>query len=124
MTLIRQLLVAWILNFFALWVAITVVGSASATGSGALVLAAAVFGLLNIFVKPVLMLIGLPFRIITFGLVTFLINMLMVAITAGLVSGIDVGGFVSVAEVTVVVWIANMLLQMAFGAGRAARHDD
>ena len=83
MTLIRQLLVAWILNFFALWVAITVVGSASATGTGALVLAAAVFGLLNIFVKPVLMLIGLPFRIITFGLVTFLINMLMVAITAG-----------------------------------------
>ena len=124
MRYVRVLLVAWILNFFALWVAITVVGSASATGSGALVLAAAVFGLLNIFVKPVLMLIGLPFRIITFGLVTFLINMLMVAITAGLVSGIDVGGFVSVAEVTVVVWIANMLLQMAFGAGRAARHDD
>ena len=79
------------------------------------------FGLLNIFVKPILMLIGLPFRIITFGLVTFLINMAMVAITAGLVSGITVGGFVSVAEVTVVVWIANMLMAMALGVGRVAR---
>ncbi len=121
MTLIRQLFVAWLINFFALWVAIKVVGSASADGTGALVIAAAVFGLLNIFVKPILMLIGLPFRIITFGLVTFLINMAMVAITAGLVSGITVGGFVSVAEVTVVVWIANMLMAMALGVGRVAR---
>jgi putative membrane protein len=121
MTLIRTLFLAWILNFFALLIAFKVVGSANTTGIGALVLAAAVFSLLNTFVKPVLMLIGLPFRIITFGLVTFLINMAMVAITAGLVDGITVGGFWSVAEITVVVWIANMLLQMALGVGRAAK---
>jgi putative membrane protein len=118
--LIRSLLIAWLLNFVALWLAIKVVGSASASGTGALVLAAAVFGVLNIFLKPILMLIGLPFRIITFGLVTFLIDMAMVALTAWLVSGVNVGGFVSVAKVTVVVWIANMILHLALGAGRKA----
>jgi putative membrane protein len=117
---IRVLLVAWLLNFIVLWVAFAVVGSASASGVGALVAAAAVFGLLNMFLKPVLMLIGLPLRIITFGLVTFLINMAMVAITAGVVDGIQVGGFVSVATVTIVVWAANMVLMLAVGAGRVA----
>ena len=120
MRLIRSLLIAWLLNFVALWLAIKVVGSASASGTGALVLAAAVFGVLNIFLKPILMLIGLPFRIITFGLVTFLIDMAMVALTAWLVSGVNVGGFVSVAKVTVVVWIANMILHLALGTGRKA----
>jgi putative membrane protein len=117
---IRVLLVAWLLNFIVLWVAFAVVGSASASGVGALVVAAAVFGLLNMFLKPVLMLIGLPLRIITLGLVTFLINMAMVAITAGVVDGIQVGGFVSVATVTIVVWVANMVLMLAVGAGRVA----
>jgi putative membrane protein len=117
---IRSLLIAWLINFIALWLAIKVVGSATASGTGTLVLAAAVFGLLNIFLKPILMLIGLPFRIITFGLVTFLIDMGMVALTAWLVSGINVGGFWSVAKVTVVVWLANMVLHVALGAGRKA----
>ena len=120
MRYVRVLLVAWLLNFIVLWIAFAVVGSASASGVGALIAAAAVFGALNMFLKPVLMLIGLPLRIITLGLVTFLINMAMVAITAGVVDGIQVGGFISVAEITIVVWIANMVLMLAFGAGRAA----
>ncbi len=120
MRTIRSLLIAWLINFIALWLAIKVVGSATASGTGTLVLAAAVFGLLNIFLKPILMLIGLPFRIITFGLVTFLIDMGMVALTAWLVSGINLGGFWSVAKVTVVVWLANMVLHLALGAGRKA----
>lgn len=117
---IRVLLVAWLLNFIVLWVAFAMVGSASASGVGALIAAAAVFGLLNMFLKPVLMLIGLPLRIITLGLVTFLINMAMVAITAGVVDGIQVGGFTSVATITIVVWLANMVLMLAVGAGRVA----
>ena len=120
MRYVRVLLVAWLLNFIVLWIAFAVVGSATASGVGALIAAAAVFGALNMFLKPVLMLIGLPLRIITLGFVTFLINMAMVAITAGVIAGIEVGGFISVAEITIVVWIANMVLMLAVGAGRAA----
>jgi putative membrane protein len=118
MRLIRQLLISWILNFIALWVAFKVVGDVSVSGTGELVLAAVVFSLLNIFLKPILMLIGLPFRIITLGLVTFLINMAMVALTAWLLSGVDVGGFINVAEITIVVWIVNMIMQLVVGVGR------
>lgn len=120
MRYVRVLLVAWLLNFIVLWIAFAVVGSATASGVGALIAAAAVFGALNMFLKPVLILIGLPLRISTLGFVTFLINMAMVAITAGVIAGIEVGGFISVAEITIVVWIANMVLMLAVGAGRAA----
>jgi putative membrane protein len=121
MSLARAFLIAWVVNFIALWVAISIVGSASVSGTGTLVIAAAVFSLLNVFLRPVLMLLGLPLRIITFGLVTFLINMLMVLITAWIVSGIHLGGFVGVAAVTIVIWIVNMLLHLVLRASRVAR---
>jgi putative membrane protein len=123
MSLVRAFLISWVVNFVALWVAITVVGSASVSGTGTLVIAAAVFSLLNVFLRPVLMLFGLPLRIITFGLVTFLINMLMVAMTAWIVDGIHLGGFVSIAAVTIVVWIVNMLLYLVLRASRVSRRD-
>lgn len=69
------------------------------------------------------MLLGLPLRIITFGLVTFLINMLMVAITAWIVSGVHLNGFVAVAAVTIVVWIVNMLLYLVLRVSRVNRRD-
>ncbi len=123
MRLVRQLLYSWILNFIALWVAFKIVGDVSVSGTGELVLAAAVFSLLNIFLKPILMLLGLPFRIITLGLVTFLINMAMVALTAWLLSGVDVGGFINVAEITIVVWIVNMVLHLVVGDGSKSSKD-
>ena len=121
MSLARAFIIAWVLNFIALWVAISIVGSASVSGTGTLVIAAAVFSLLNVFLRPVLMLLGLPLRIITFGLVTFLINMLMVALTAWIVSGIHLGGFVGLVAVTIVVWLVNMLLHVMLRASRVAR---
>ena len=123
MSLVRAFLISWAVNFVALWVAITVVGSASVSGTGTLVLAAAVFSLLNVFLRPILMLLGLPLRVITFGLVTFLINMLMVAITSWIVSGIHLNGFISIAAVTIVVWVVNMLLYLVLRVSRVNRRD-
>ena len=103
--------------------AFKIVGDVSVSGTGELVLAAAVFSLLNIFLKPILMLLGLPFRIITLGLVTFLINMAMVrSPPAWLLSGVDVGGFINVAEITIVVWIVNMVLHgLGVGGGSSSK---
>jgi len=42
-----------------------------------LLLAAAIFALLNIFVKPVLKLLSLPFNLLTFGFFSFLVNVIV-----------------------------------------------
>ncbi len=54
---------------------------------------AAVLGLLNIFVKPILIILTLPITIFTFGLFLFVINALIILLAAKFVNGFRVDGF-------------------------------
>jgi putative membrane protein len=56
-------------------------------------LAAFVIGLLNTFVKPILVILTLPVTIITIGLFLFVINALMFWGAANLLDGFNVSGF-------------------------------
>ena len=109
--MIARIIGWWVLNIVALWVAVLVVGSFTATGFGALAAAGLVLGLLNVFLKPILKIIGLPLALITLGLSLFVINVIVIALTALLVPGLDLGGFVSAVEVTLVVWLVSLLAQ-------------
>jgi putative membrane protein len=54
---------------------------------------AIVLGLLNIFVKPILVILTLPITIFTFGLFLFVINALIILLAAKFVNGFRVDGF-------------------------------
>ncbi len=54
---------------------------------------AIVLGLLNIFVKPILIILTLPITIFTFGLFLFAINALIILLAAKFISGFRVDGF-------------------------------
>jgi putative membrane protein len=54
---------------------------------------AVVLGLLNIFVKPLLIILTLPITIFTFGLFLFVINALIILMAAKFVNGFRVDGF-------------------------------
>lgn len=58
----------------------------------ALVLAI-VLGLLNLIVKPILIILTLPITLFTFGLFLFVINALIILLAAKFVSGFRVDGF-------------------------------
>ena len=60
--------------------------------TGALI-AAAVLGVLNTIVRPLLVLLTLPVTLVTLGLFMFVINALMFWAAASLVSGLNVNGF-------------------------------
>jgi putative membrane protein len=55
--------------------------------------AALILGIMNAFVRPVLVILTLPLTIVTFGLFVFVINALMFWLTASLLSGFVVSGF-------------------------------
>ena len=67
--------------------------SASLPSVVTLLLAAAVLGVLNALVKPVLVLLTLPVTVVTLGLFLFIINALLFWAAAALLSGLDVRGF-------------------------------
>ena len=81
MSLFGRLLV----NAAALWAAIRLVPGVSFTGNWWLLFAVAlVFGVLNARVRPILMLLTLPFFLVTLGLFTFVLNALMLWLTGAL----------------------------------------
>ena len=101
---------------FALWVASRLIDSINYSSFGRLALAAAVFSLVNLIIKPLLKLVGCIVIILTLGVALFFINMAMLALTAWIVPGFEVGGFWSVAAATVIIWAVNLVLN--FGVDR------
>jgi putative membrane protein len=109
--LVARLIVAWAVNVAALWVADALFSDVDSTGWGALIIAGLVFGIVNTFVKPLLVLLSLPIVIITLGLFLLFVNMAVLALTDWLVSGFNIEGFWTFVGATIVVWIVNAVLE-------------
>ena len=121
MDLLVRLVVGWAGNLLALWVASRLVDSIDYTSFGQLALAALVLGVVNLVVKPLAKVVGCVLIILTLGIALFFINMAMLALTAWVVPGFEVGGFWSVAAGTAIVWFVNVII--GFGVDRLFRRD-
>ncbi|HEX8268728.1 MAG TPA: phage holin family protein [Flavobacterium sp.] len=62
-------------------------------GFGTSIIVAIVLGLLNLFIKPLLVLFTLPVTIVTFGLFLLVINAIVILICDEIVGGFDVSSF-------------------------------
>ena len=113
METLARVVVGWAGNLLALWVASLLVDTINFSSFGKLAIAAAVLGLVNLIVKPLLQLVGCLVIILTLGVALFFINMAMLALTAWLVPGFGVGGFWSVAAGTAIVWGVNVAVNYA-----------
>src|SRR5687767_14975657 len=88
-----SLLIRWVLNTLALFLVVTVVPNFSYRSWVTLAIAAAVLGLLNAIVRPILFVLTLPFTVVTLGLFLLVLNAIMLELTAWLVPGFDIDGF-------------------------------
>lgn len=87
-TIIRILLTAILVYFLA-----NFLPGVAVDGLSSAIIVAVVLGLLNIFVKPVLVFLTLPATLITFGLFLLVINAFVILICEYLVSGFKVSSF-------------------------------
>ncbi|TAK95397.1 phage holin family protein [Patescibacteria group bacterium] len=78
------------------------------------VLAALVLGVVNVFIKPVLMFLTLPINILTIGLFTLVINACLVLLAAKIVPGFSVDSFWWALIFGVVLSIVNAILHRFF----------
>ena len=88
-----KLLLKWLLSAAALLAVAYIYPGVSVTSFIAALLAAAVLAVLNVVVKPLLILLTLPVTLLTLGLFLFVVNALMFWAAAGLVGGVHVNGF-------------------------------
>jgi len=78
-------------------------------------LAAAVLGVLNLFLRPIAIILTLPVNILSLGLFTFAINALMLIITSETISGFEVNGFwaavIGSFVISIISWMINTLVR-------------
>lgn len=87
------LLIRWVINTLALFLVVTIVPNFSYRSWVTLAIAAAVLGLLNAIVRPVLFVLTLPITVVTVGLFLLVLNAIMLELTAWLVPGFEINGF-------------------------------
>jgi len=75
-----------------------------------LILIGSVLGLINFFVKPILKAISLPLRILTLGLFSLIINMVIVWIVDVLFPELLIPGLIPLFWTTVIIWLTSLLL--------------
>jgi putative membrane protein len=108
---VRNLLIRWLVLAIAIAIAAAVVdGIHIDGGSGGLLAVAASFGLVNAFIRPIVRLLALPIRVMTLGLVSFVINGLMLLITDWLLDVLDVGGLWDAIVAAIVISVVSTLL--------------
>jgi putative membrane protein len=105
--MILRLLVAWAINAAALWVADALFDGVSIHGWWAYIIGAAVLGIANAIIKPILAVLTLPLIIVTLGLFLLLINIAMVALAEWIAPNFSIDGFWAYVGVVVIVWLVN-----------------
>jgi putative membrane protein len=115
-----RLLISWLTNALVLGVVAAVLSDVHVDSAGSLLLAAAVFGVLNTLFKPLLRLVTLPLAVLTLGIAWFFVSMLMLVLTRAIVSGLYIHGFWTLVWATVIVWVVNMALDFIPGPWQIA----
>ena len=126
--MLRRFLVTWVFNFAALWVAAALLSGIDYDGIGVLIVASLVFSVVNIFVRPLLILFTLPLVILTLGIALFFINLFMLYLTSWIVDDFTIDTFWWAVLATIIIWLVNVVLEAFFGdnlrdTGRRRRPD-
>jgi putative membrane protein len=104
---------SWLSNVVALFVASWIVpGVGYGDDFWVLFVAGLVFAVVNIFVRPLVILLALPAVILTLGVALLLINTFMLYLTDWIVPSFETGSFWSTLGAAVIVWIVNLVIDL------------
>lgn len=126
---IAAFIVRWLVTAASVWVAAALVPGIHLSGLGSTLAVALILGLLNAYLKPLLILSALPGIVLTLGLLLILINTALLALTAWVAGQFDsiafhIDGFWSALFGAILVSIVSFLLTRFIDPGRVARRFD
>jgi putative membrane protein len=103
-----------LLNGLAIVVAAWIVPGVYLAGPLSALVAGLILGCVNALVRPILILLTLPFTLLTLGLFIFVVNAICLALTAALVPGFELSGFFAAffgaLLISIISWLVNTSL--------------
>ena len=109
----------WLVDTLAVLVAAHVVRGISYTTIGGLLVASLLLGILNAFLRPLLLLLSLPLLILSLGLFALIINALLLSLVAWLVDSFEVQSFWAAFWGGLVISLISMIGNSVLGTNRA-----
>lgn len=107
-------LIRWVVTTIAVFVAEKLIPGIRCDTTGALLGASLLLGIINAFVRPVLLLLSLPFIIVTMGLFIFVVNALLLMLVSSLIPAFHVDGFWSAFFGAIIIGIVSWALSSFF----------
>lgn len=108
-------LIRWMITAVSVMCAAGLVGGISFSGNlGVLLGASLLLGIINALVRPVLLLLSIPFIIVTMGLFIFVVNAILLLIVSSIVPGFVVEGFWSAFFGAIIVSLVSWALSSFF----------
>ena len=113
--MLAKFIVRAIFGALGLWLSSVLVAGVHFSDNTSLILAAVLLGIVNAFVRPVVLILTLPLTVVTLGLFLLVVNAAMIGLVAWLLSGFQVNGLgagILAAIITgVTSWIGGMILR-------------
>ncbi|MDJ0828390.1 MAG: phage holin family protein [Desulfobacterales bacterium] len=110
----KGLLLRWLALTFAIVIASYLLDGIRVESFTYAIFTAAILGILNAFLRPILFIVTLPLTVLTFGLFTFVINAVMLMMASGVIGGFEVDGFWSAVFgsllISIVSWLLNSFI--------------
>ncbi|MFH1190385.1 MAG: phage holin family protein [Candidatus Omnitrophota bacterium] len=113
--------IKWAVNIIALFVVIHTIAGVGAANSNVVIVAALIIGLLNAFLRPVLILLTLPLTIISLGFFTLIINAFLFYLASKFVAGFTVASFWSAFWAALLFSIISFILNLIFAPNTGLR---
>lgn len=112
---VLRFLIFWGVNTLSLWVADNLFDGIAFETLQSLFIAGLVLGIVNTFIKPVILILTLPISLVTLGVFVLVINALMLLLVAWLVPGFVVSGFWAGFFVALFVSVFSFLVNSLIG---------
>lgn len=109
------LIIRILISAVAVFIASRFIPGIHVSDFGTALIVAIVLGLLNAFLKPILVFLTIPITILTLGLFYLVINVLMVYLAAYLVGGFSVSGFIAALLFSIVVSFVTWIIDSIVG---------
>jgi len=114
----RNYIIRWLINAVGLLIVSKLMQSIEIDGVLTAIVAAAVIGIINIFLRPILLILTLPINILTLGLFTLVINGIIFYFVGNIVEGFHVTGYLAAFLGALILSIINVLATFLIGMGK------
>jgi putative membrane protein len=118
----RHFVFRWAITTVAVMVASSILSGIRYDSVGSLIGAALLLGILNAFVRPVLLILSAPLILLTLGFFILVVNGLMLLVVPGIIGGFHVDGFGSAFWGAIVIGLVSWLLSAFFRGSDGRMH--